>query len=294
MSILPEGTALSPCRSGARLAAMISFLAAGYAQQPRDNAAPSGAAPDVRSGTARLSGVVQVDDSSAAPIRGAIVTLGGEGLAAGRTLITDDEGRFEFTSLPAGRFALTAKKAPFVTTAYGARRPGRPGTAITLSAGQVVAGIAVRMPQGAVITGQVTDALTGRPMADIPMAASRTDVVETSGVPSLQSSAATTDERGVYRLFGLVPGSTSSWRRRNSRCWELSLVEPRPKWTRCSWLCNRGRGPPARRRRSHRRLRRLRRRTGSRRSIFRARLPAPTRRAFACQRARSAVMWTCR
>ena len=184
---------------------LLLFTAVLHAQQVRDPSA-STASTEVRGGTALLSGVVQVDDTASAPVRGAVVTLSGEGLPTARTVVTDDEGRFAFGALPAGRFMVSAKKAPFVTTAYGARRPGRPGTAITVAAGQQVTGLAVRLPRGAVITGRVTDGTTGAPMADIPMAVSRTDTTDASGIGALQPPPATTDERGVYRMFGLVPG----------------------------------------------------------------------------------------
>jgi hypothetical protein len=61
--------------------------------------------------TGRLVGTVVTGDSSAKPVRLAIVTLGGSGLD-GRSAVTDDDGRFEFDGLPAGRFTL--------------RRPSRP------------------------------------------------------------------------------------------------------------------------------------------------------------------------
>ena len=41
--------------------------------------------------------------------------------ALGHHTITDDEGRFEFASLPAGRYMLSAARPTYVTIAYGAR-----------------------------------------------------------------------------------------------------------------------------------------------------------------------------
>ena len=54
----------------------------------------------------------------------------------GRTAVTDDDGRFSFVALPAGRYMLYATKQGYVTTAYGAKRPNRPGTALVLADGQ--------------------------------------------------------------------------------------------------------------------------------------------------------------
>jgi Carboxypeptidase regulatory-like domain len=45
------------------------------------------------------------------PLRRALVNLGGETLREGRGTTTDENGRFEFGDLPAGRFQLMASKA---------------------------------------------------------------------------------------------------------------------------------------------------------------------------------------
>jgi hypothetical protein len=82
------------------------------------------------SGTATLSGVVMNDETPAQPVRRAIVVLAGDGLRPSRGAVTDDDGRFSFSGLPAGRFTITASRASFVTSMYGATRPGRPGTAV--------------------------------------------------------------------------------------------------------------------------------------------------------------------
>jgi Carboxypeptidase regulatory-like domain len=160
----------------------------------------------VPAGTARLSGVVRTDDTSAAPLRGAVVTLTGDGLPSGRGAITDDEGRFSFERLPSGRYTLSATKAPFITTAYGARRPGQPGTPIVVAAGQDLKDVALRLPRGAVITGRIVDAATGAPVADLPVMAARVDALSTSSGPGFEPPRVATDDRGQYRLFGLAPG----------------------------------------------------------------------------------------
>src|SRR5689334_16808511 len=77
-------------------------------------------------GTATITGVVETDTPPARGLRRAIVTLSGETLSAGVTTITDDEGRFAFGSLPAGRFTVGANKAAYLPMAFGAKRTGQP------------------------------------------------------------------------------------------------------------------------------------------------------------------------
>ena len=79
-------------------------------------------------GTASIAGTVVNDEERAVPVRRAIVTIAGPGLVPSRSAITDDDGRFAIERLPAGRFTVSVSRAAFVTSIYGAKRPGKPGT----------------------------------------------------------------------------------------------------------------------------------------------------------------------
>jgi uncharacterized protein (DUF2141 family) len=140
---------------------------------------------------------------STQPARKVRVTLSGAELRGGRTAITDDQGRFSFTALPAGRYNLSANKPGHVTVSYGQRRPGRPGTAIQLADGQKFQAD-LQIPKGSVITGTVLDE-NGEPAPQTQVRVMR--VVVQNGQRTLQgSNGSTTDDRGIYRSFGLVPG----------------------------------------------------------------------------------------
>jgi hypothetical protein len=171
----------------------ISLLA-----QQRDT--PTGTAV---TGAGQISGVVLSDEATPRPIRRAIVTIGGD-LPSARSIIADDEGRFVFGRLPAGRFTITAKKAAYLPSAYGARRPGRPGTAISLAA-DGKAQISIVMARGAVLTGRVTTT-SGAPVPSAQVGA--LDVTASTKLDSLFDSTefVTTDDRGGYRIYGLMPG----------------------------------------------------------------------------------------
>jgi uncharacterized protein (DUF2141 family) len=126
-----------------------------------------------------------------------------------RTTYTDEAGRFSVATLPAGRYNLTANKAPWLRTAYGAKRYDLPGTPITLKDAAQMPGIVLRMTRGAVLSGRITDE-NGEPAfgVSVRVLQLRTQFGERSFVPATGSGASieTTDDRGMYRLFGLPPG----------------------------------------------------------------------------------------
>jgi hypothetical protein len=174
------------------------------AQQPRDT--PAGPPK----GTAFLAGTVVTDDSTHRPVRRATVSVTGTGWPASRQVATDDEGRFLFAALPAGMVAVTATKPGFVMAYYGGKKPGRgPALPIALEEGQRVMDVVVKITHGAAITGAVVDQ-NGRPQPDV-----RVTVYEfrnQNGERTLvnapaSNSGGTTDDRGIYRIWGLPPGA---------------------------------------------------------------------------------------
>jgi hypothetical protein len=180
------------------VAASAALAAAGARQRP------SQAAPPVLTG--RVAGVV-VDVAAGHPVDGVRVRLSGDGLRGSRTAVTDDDGQFSFPELPAGRFTLTASKAGYVDIIYGQKEPGngRSGTAIDLFAGQQMKDLQVAIPRGGVITGTVFDE-KGRPAVGTPVRASRWSM-QTGERRLVSAETASSDDRGIYRIYGLAPGS---------------------------------------------------------------------------------------
>jgi protocatechuate 3,4-dioxygenase beta subunit len=171
----------------------------GRGQQPtRDNLA----APAVGTGT--ITGTVTTEGSGT-PVRRARVTLSGPELRGGRTSVANDEGHFAFTALPPGRFTMTASKAGYVDIAYGAKRPGRPGTPIQLAEAQKLEKANITMPRGSVVTGVVIDE-NGEPSPGTSVRVMR--FVMRTGERTLQQAGQDqTDDRGIYRIYGLQPGA---------------------------------------------------------------------------------------
>lgn len=175
--------------------------ALGQVAPPRDAARPGVQTPPA-TGTAVIMGNVTMAGTGQ-PARKTRVTLSGTEIRGSRTATTDDQGRFSFTALPVGRYSLSASRPGHLTVTYGARQPGRPGTQIQLSAGQKFEA-SLQVPRGSVITGMVLDE-NGEVTPQVPVRLMR--VVTQNGQRTLQnSSSASTDDRGIYRVFGLLPG----------------------------------------------------------------------------------------
>ena len=170
-------------------------------QQVRDPAKP--APPPAGKGL--IAGQAVAADTGQ-PLPGVRVYLDGGGTAPGKSATTDAQGLFEFSDLPAARYTLTANRAGFVESIYGQQQPGsgRPGTPIQLADGQALKNIAMRLPKGGVITGLIVDEF-GYPSTGTPIRIYRT--VFRNGERALtQVSSSQTDDRGLYRAFGLLPG----------------------------------------------------------------------------------------
>jgi protocatechuate 3,4-dioxygenase beta subunit len=153
-------------------------------------------------GTAVVSGSIVVTGTGQ-PARRARVTLTATQGGGSRTTMTDDNGQFVFSGVAAGRYNLSASKAGHVAVNYGQSRPGRPGTPIQLGDGEKFAAT-LQLPRGSVITGTVVDE-HGEATPGIQVRVMR--YVMQGGRRTLQQSGAgSTDDRGIYRLYGLQPG----------------------------------------------------------------------------------------
>ena len=182
----------------------VLFAVAAVAVTARQGRDAGGVAQQVAapSGTAVLSGTLMTDAATPQPVRRATVRLAGAAGTSARLAGTDDQGRFVFPDLPAGSFTLSATKPGYVTAFHGSTRPGRgPGVPVAVGDGQRVEAT-LRMLPGAVITGTITDP-RGAPASSVPVTAVE---VRHAGAVASPPARATTDDRGVYRIFGLAPG----------------------------------------------------------------------------------------
>jgi hypothetical protein len=160
-------------------------------------------ATPVSSGHGTLAGTVTVADARQAVVRRATVTLSGGGMTRPLLTLTDDDGRFAFHHLPAGRYTLSVSKPAYVTTYFGSRRPGRgPGVAIALADGESIDDLRVPLLRGAVIAGTVRDA------SGWPNRGAIVTILEPLSplAPLRLAATATANDIGEYRAYGLPPG----------------------------------------------------------------------------------------
>jgi protocatechuate 3,4-dioxygenase beta subunit len=117
---------------------------------------------------------------------------------------TDENGQFRIAGVAAGGYNVVALAPGFIA-------PGIPvleGKALKVSEGEDVENIDFELKQGGVITGRVTDS-QGRPLADERVTLGRLDK---TGRPQSDNYYGRnffmfwTDDRGVYRLYGLPEG----------------------------------------------------------------------------------------
>ena len=123
---------------------------------------------------------------------------------SGNTTITDDGGRFVFAGLPAGRYTVGASKAAWVAASYGATRPAaarlRHSARRRPEAGH-------RRSHGARQRDHRRRPRSEQPAGGRHRRCARCG--QRSSTASGRSSppaSATTDDRGVYRIFGLAAG----------------------------------------------------------------------------------------
>lgn len=181
--------------------------AAVAAQVQRDQQAPTRDRPAVMAvGTGVVAGVVVTADDRQQPVRRVSVMLASGQVVVPRTAVTDDEGRFAFTGLPAGNYTLAAQKPAWVAAVYGARTPGdSQGIPIAVAEGQRVDGLRIPITRGAVVAGTVRFA-NGAPAAGLQIQVLRTRLVDGRRQITTVAVPAQTDDQGGYRVFGLPAG----------------------------------------------------------------------------------------
>jgi protocatechuate 3,4-dioxygenase beta subunit len=181
-------------RCASALVALVIFSVSCIAQTP---------AKDL---SASISGRITIGGKGAAGIAVAATTSSSP--LDNRTVAkatTDDDGNYRLTGLAAGKFTIMPMAKAFVVGTAGAFKP--PGQSITVAESESITKIDFALIRGGVITGRITDS-EGRPVIgervnvvtkDTPKAGTQMTMFD--GPRNL------TDDRGVYRIYGLGPGS---------------------------------------------------------------------------------------
>jgi protocatechuate 3,4-dioxygenase beta subunit len=121
-------------------------------------------------------------------------------------VMTDYDGRYRMSNVPAGRFNVMVIAPAYVGPNQGMF--GEPGKTVDLAEGEMVEKIDFTLIKGGVITGRVTTS------DGAPVIGERVQLTPVGnqgegrlrGLSDFNQFMFETDDRGVYRLYGLAPG----------------------------------------------------------------------------------------
>jgi hypothetical protein len=201
---------LAQARRIAPLLVMLALTSRGFAQVIPATGAPPGPR------TGMIVGQV-VDAATGDPVGEAIVRLTlpkyfENPTAPNDRVMADAEGRFLFTDLPPGEYFLQATKEGYAPGMYGQRRAWGQNQLLSLAEGERLTDVTLRVWKHGVIAGTVVDE-AGEPVAGVAVRAVMKDVFAgrprygNVQVASELVPTATTDDRGMFRLSQLMPGT---------------------------------------------------------------------------------------
>jgi hypothetical protein len=160
--------------------------------------------PILVTGTASISG--RVLSASSRPLADARVRALRNGLAP-RGAVTDAQGRFTIAQLAAGAYTLDASRIGYVTVQYGQERASLPGKQVVVRDDQMTTGMDIVLPRGTAVTGTIVDE-HGEPLQGVSVRAMQLRYASgRAAVLSAGPRDRRTDDRGRYRIHGLLPGS---------------------------------------------------------------------------------------
>ena len=149
--------------------------------------------------TGTISGSVVNENGQ--PLSGATVFVRAVvSLSQGRAAVTDSEGKFQVSALDPAAYSVSAWLPAYVTTPQDSDIP--------VDYYRVGDSVRIELVRGGIITGTVTTA-AGEPVVAISVRANL--IRDAKGQPPkgriISFSAQSTDDRGIYRIYGLAPGT---------------------------------------------------------------------------------------
>jgi protocatechuate 3,4-dioxygenase beta subunit len=161
----------------------------------------------VKEATASIAGHVNVGGKAAAGVT--VVASLSTSFFDNKTVakaVTDEDGNYKLTGLTAGKFSVFPLSKSYVE--IGANNFGDATEQVNVAEGEAVTKIDFSLVRGGVITGRITDA-EGHPLigerVSVVIKGSKPDTGPQ--MPMLGSARNATDDRGIYRVYGLAPGS---------------------------------------------------------------------------------------
>ena len=201
------------CRAAALLCAWCSIATFGTLLAQAQTEAKPAATPETKQGqkpgasenttptppTGTIKGRVVSDDGR--PVTNAIIMVQAvTGTPTGKPGRVDAEGKFVLEDLPAAVYVISATAPGYIDQSTSLGDPSQWPRHL------IGAQLKITMIKGGVITGTVMNS-KGEPVVGVPVSASpANDLLASSfNIPGL-GTAAETDDRGIYRIYGLLPG----------------------------------------------------------------------------------------
>jgi hypothetical protein len=154
-----------------------------------------------------ITGRVTIEGKPAMGLRVLLIPDNNNPTAARHALnipaVTDEEGRFRLTGVPAGVFTLTVAAAAYVFP--DSVRSASPGRTVILQEGEEIKDVDLALKRGGIITGRVLDA-NGQPVIGERLSVQALDETNRKRRVALSNQSGETDDRGIYRLYGLSAG----------------------------------------------------------------------------------------
>src|SRR5216684_2810516 len=168
-------------------------------------AAPQIASPEatIPGGGYRIAGTV-VSKADAHPLgRARIFVRDALDQRKFQSVVTSDDGKFEFSGLPAGKYSLEGAKRGFISAGY--EQHDQFSTAIVTGAGLDTESLVLRLAPDTVIAGKILDE-AGDPVRHAMVTLYYVD--HSGGLDQIhQFNNAQTDDQGMYEMTPLIPGT---------------------------------------------------------------------------------------
>jgi hypothetical protein len=119
-------------------------------------------------------------------------------------MLTDGDGHFLYYGLTRGNYSINVNATGYLAGNYGQRKPGGGSQTLSLTDGQRLGDVVIKLWQYAAIIGTVSDE-AGEPLVNVNVQLMRRTTI--NGRQRFTSGPSTrTDDRGVFRAGTLTPG----------------------------------------------------------------------------------------
>ena len=183
--------------------ALLTLLLVASSLCAQENSLAAGSS-SAHAATAQLAGLV-TKDPGGEPVKKALIELIAEdqNAAGNYTAVTAPDGSFQIESIIPGRYHLYIERAGYLDA--DKHQSHAEGRLLTLTAGQELKGLNVRLQAAAVVEGRVTDE-DGEPLANSQVTVQR-QAFASGHRHWEQAGAETTNDLGDYRIANLPAGN---------------------------------------------------------------------------------------